>query len=45
MTNLKITLEQQLAVLMALDEDTRLQQRYDKLMTFNSSISLPKASA
>ena len=45
MTNLKATLEQQLAVLIKLDEQTRLQQRYEKLMSFNSTVSLPKASA
>ena len=45
MTNLKATLEQQLAVLIELDEQTRLQQRYEKLMSFNSTVSLPKASA
>jgi acetyl-CoA carboxylase carboxyl transferase subunit alpha len=45
MTNLKATLEQQLAVLVKLDEQTRLQQRYEKLMSFNSTVSLPKASA
>ena len=45
MTNLKGTLEQQLALLVKLDEQTRLQQRYEKLMSFNSTVSLPKASA
>jgi len=45
MTNLKATLEQQLALLIKLDEQTRLQQRYEKLMSFNSTVSLPKASA
>lgn len=45
MTNLKATLEQQLAVLIKLDEQTRLQQRYEKLMSFNSTVCLPKASA
>lgn len=45
MTNLKATLEHQLAVLIKLDEQTRLQQRYEKLMSFNSTVSLPKASA
>lgn len=45
MTNLKATLEQQLAGLIKLDEQTRLQQRYEKLMSFNSTLSLPKASA
>ena len=45
MTNLKATLEQQLALLIKLDEQTRLQQRYEKLMSFNSTLSLPKASA
>lgn len=45
MTNLKGTLEQQLALLVKLDEQTRLQQRYEKLMSFSSTVSLPKASA
>ena len=45
MTNLKATLEQQLGQLEKLDEQTRLQQRYEKLMSFNSTVSLPKASA
>ena len=45
MTNLKATLEQQLALLIKLDEQKRLQQRYEKLMSFNSTVSSSKASA
>lgn len=45
MNNLKATFEQQLAQLLTLDDATRLQQRYEKLMAFNSTVSLPKATA
>lgn len=38
--NLKATLTQQLHALQQMDNDTRLAQRYAKLMTFNSQIAL-----
>ncbi|ELA08004.1 acetyl-coenzyme A carboxylase carboxyl transferase subunit alpha [Moraxella macacae 0408225] len=40
MNNLRVTLQNQLEDLSALSNDVRLQQRYDKLMSFNSTVSL-----
>lgn len=38
--NLKDTLEKQLSELTTINNDERLQQRYDRLMTFNSSLGM-----
>lgn len=40
MNNLRLTLQNQLETLSALPKNIRLQQRYDKLMSFNSTLSL-----
>ena len=40
MANLKSTLQQQLADLLALDNNERLQKRFDKLMSYNSTLAL-----